>query len=425
MSALSRLPFFAVAGIAGLWVVSVHAQGPHVPTPGADVILGALEDVTIYARKGPIVALSAKTTSCNKGDKVLLWHALPDSRHPVITLNLYRLLDDRMEQIGQSWVKHGYYALQADACGFGCQANPSEDGLGVGCSDPYGAGLNKGPNLGSRRDINPTTGVFDGASVIKDFPPEGPPRADIRHGLQVREADLGQNNARYFVEGHYIASDDAAEGNAHNNVSYREISSRRNAAGQWSFAYLTDAAVRETPAIFAWPQADFARVRIAEAKEGDKVIFGQLVIGSKVVPISDTANLYQYAVYNMNSNRGVRSFSVPVGSAAVRDIGFSAAQSHGADPRDSTVLSNDPWAAKLDNGKVTWTTKQFSEDALANAIRWGTMYSFWFVADGPPADVTADVGMFKPGDGGDAISSGAACAPGATCKVKGPQAATP
>jgi hypothetical protein len=53
------------------------------------------------------------------------WFALPQTDHPVIPQNLYRMSagannDERFEQIGQSWLKHAFTALTQDACGFGC-----------------------------------------------------------------------------------------------------------------------------------------------------------------------------------------------------------------------------------------------------------------------------------------------------------------
>src|SRR6185295_18910135 len=60
------------------------------------------------------------TTACNTGSEVaavphsgnLLWLASPDNRHPVIAQNLYRLSTvngaTRLEQVGQSWVKHAF-----------------------------------------------------------------------------------------------------------------------------------------------------------------------------------------------------------------------------------------------------------------------------------------------------------------------------
>ena len=56
--------------------------------------------------------------------------------------------DERFEQVGQSNVKHAFTALQNNICGFGCQSSGTGTLLGAGCSDPYSASLNAGPNLG-------------------------------------------------------------------------------------------------------------------------------------------------------------------------------------------------------------------------------------------------------------------------------------
>ncbi len=55
---------------------------------------------------------------------------LPNTDHCVIPQNLYRMSggpnnNERFEQIGQSWMKHAFFALQDNACGFGL--HPSRD----------------------------------------------------------------------------------------------------------------------------------------------------------------------------------------------------------------------------------------------------------------------------------------------------------
>ncbi len=185
--------------LAVLSAVSILAlSNSAARAAGADVIVGNLEGTTIYARAGGIAALSVGTVSCNAGDTVLQWNALPSNRHPVIGMNMYRLLDNRLEHIGQSWVKHGFTALQGNLCG-PCRANPNGQGLGVGCSDPYGAGNNNGRNLRSRAEINPTTGYFDPAPMWdaqRRQRIELPLVTPIDRGLQVAEADLAVSPAR-------------------------------------------------------------------------------------------------------------------------------------------------------------------------------------------------------------------------------------
>jgi hypothetical protein len=358
---------------------------------GADVILGELFGTAVYARHNGIAAISVGTTSCNAGNQVLNWKALPDNRHPVITMNMYRLLDDRMTQIGQSWVKHGFLALQQNVCGFGCQAH-SSDGLGVGCSDPYGAGTNQGPNLGSRRLINPATGIFDGQKAQQElatFQPTTP----IDHGLQVKESDLANPGARYFIEGHYIAADDAAAANGHNNVSHMEVRITQAASGDFVITNAfptTRPTVREAPAIRAWPYAEFSTHSVQDG--------GRIMVAHKVSRISRTKYRYEYAVYNMSNDRGVQSFSIPVGNAQVSNVGSSAVLSHGE------AWENDSWQGSVANGRVTWSTKTFQQSENANAIRWGTTYSFWFDAEGAPTSADAALAHFKSGPGPATIS---------------------
>ena len=128
----------AVTSFALLLVIaaSADAQTDCDSAVGPDVIVGELVGVTNYSSNGGIEAFAIGTTSCNIGDEELLWIA-NSNQHPVIGQNLFRLKGGRFEQVGQAWLKHGFTALQQNACGCGC--NPSGTGtrLGVGCSDPY------------------------------------------------------------------------------------------------------------------------------------------------------------------------------------------------------------------------------------------------------------------------------------------------
>src|ERR1051325_8657590 len=130
---------------------SKNTRSSSDPTavPGPDVIVGDLPSVEQGGSSGTQVGLGVGTTSCNNGDQPLDWFALPQVDHPVIPQNLYRMSggpnnNDHFEQIGQSWLKHAFTALEDNACGFGCNTSGCTTGshLCVGCSDPYGASLN-------------------------------------------------------------------------------------------------------------------------------------------------------------------------------------------------------------------------------------------------------------------------------------------
>ena len=101
-----------------------HAIGPDTPdlVHGPDVIVGQIEDVAQLGRVGTQFNFAVGTDSCNNGDTPIDWFALPNTDHPVVPQNLYRMsggADDteRFEQIGQSWVKHTFFALEDGVCG--------------------------------------------------------------------------------------------------------------------------------------------------------------------------------------------------------------------------------------------------------------------------------------------------------------------
>ena len=147
-----------------------HAAGPGVPNlvPGPDVIVGDVEDVAQFdSPVGTQVGLAIGTDSCNNGDQPIDWFQLPHNDHPLVPQNLYRMSggannDARFEQIGQSWMKHTFFALEDTVCG-NCNTSGCETGshLCPGCSDPYTSGLNGDQgSIGSRAWVNPFTGFF-------------------------------------------------------------------------------------------------------------------------------------------------------------------------------------------------------------------------------------------------------------------------
>src|SRR5881409_2259866 len=136
--------------------------------PGPDVIVGDLPDLEQFGSAGTQVGLGLATDACNNGDQPINWFALPNTDHPVVPQNLYRMSGgadntERFEQIGQSWMKHTFGADEQDACNLGCNTNNCVQfqQLCPGCSDPYDAGENGTYSLlGSRAWANPFTGAF-------------------------------------------------------------------------------------------------------------------------------------------------------------------------------------------------------------------------------------------------------------------------
>jgi hypothetical protein len=389
-----------------------HALTPGAPTlvAGPDVIVGDLEDVDQQGNNATQVGLAIGTDSCNNGDQPVDWFALPQTDHPVVPQNLYRMSggatnDERFEQIGQSWVKHTFLALQDTVCGSCNQNPPCNPGpqLCPGCSDPYVSGLNGDQNqIGSRAWINPFTGSFP--SSANDH--SGHNHDGVSHRILVETSDLlpgGNPGAKYFGEAAYISPHEYTWCQSHpdqcnmfNNFSYRQFSV---SGGPTVFNFsAVSSTVRMQPAIEAWA-ATGATVNQVEPEPGNDGIW---FMGYKVTNPSAGVWRYEYALFNMNLDRAIQSFSVPLGAGVnVSNIGFHAPPQHPGWAHDGTQgdagYSSTPWDVTQDASSITWHTETFATNQNANAIRWATLYNFGFDADSPPQTASATVGFFKTG----------------------------
>jgi hypothetical protein len=387
-----------------------HEGDPAAPNlvPGPDVIVGNIENVAQSGSAGTQVGLAIGTDSCNNGDQPVDWFALPNTDHPVVPQNLYRMSGgtdntERFEQIGQSWMKHTFEALEDSVCGTcntsGCQTGTH---LCPGCSDPYVSSLNGDQNsIGSRAWMNPFTGSFPSTANNHN----GHAHDGVSHRIRVEVSDLNttQNpGATYFGEAGYITPHEytwcqshPGECNMFNNYSYRQFSV---GGGPTFFNFsAVGSTVRMQPAIIAW-MGTGATVNQVEPDPGNDGIW---FMGYKVTNPSAGVWHYEYALYNMNLDRSIQSFSVPVGGANISSIGFHAPPQEPGWPNDGTFnnqgYSSTPWAVDQSVGAITWSTETFATNQNANAIRFGTLYSFRFDADQPPQAVNATVGFFKTG----------------------------
>ncbi len=361
-----------------------------IPQVGADVIVGEIQSFRRWTRVNGITAYSIGTTSCNVGDVPLNWFS-NTTEHPVIAQNLYRLKDGRFEQIALSWVKHGFTASVGELCsGPGqCVPEPTDQQLGVGCSDIYSNALNGfQANMGPRALVNPTTGEFP-------FPYDAPAfSGELDRRLQVADADLDpalNAGARYFAEAHYITSDDAADGNQDNNASYREFSVVESSPQVYNLSFIPGRSTeRGLPAIWAWAAVD-PQVRMAIVDvPGDR----RLLVGARVTDLGDGFWEYEYAVQNLNSDRAVGAFGIPHTTGTdLQSAGFRDIHDHSGAPFDTT-----DWSMIVSPAELTWHTQDFSLNPNANALRWGSLYNFRLVADACPVDGQVRLGLFKPGD---------------------------
>jgi hypothetical protein len=360
-----------------------------IPTGGTpDVYVFAISGISNW-EQGDHRAYSMGTTSCNIGSAPLAW-VQTTSQHPVIAQNMYRYKLDgkghgRFEQIGQSWLKHGFCALDLDACG-DCQDTGCTS-LGVGCSDPYTSSRNGSQhNAGPKYEVNATTGEFP-------FPPADPGwTGAVARRLQVPRVDVEaatNPGALYFFEAQYVHPEDNPASTpfsvSSNNVSYRQVVLADDGTAE---DYEGDT-VTQTAGIFAWraidPEVSVKRVTFS----GE----GVCRVAFRVYNNFDGTWDYEYAVHNLDLDRAIRSFSVPVPeSVTVTDVGSNHPTWHSGEP-----YSNTPWASLRAAGELKWEAESFATDPNANAIRWGNLVNFRFTADGPPELAMSRLDVFKPG----------------------------
>lgn len=406
----------SLAGLASLCsVVSIIApsalgfggnNGTTCPTPvGPDVIVGdiAASPANYTAEQVPAASgiwydsFSFGTTSCNVGNMNVSWQAFSSNLHPAIGQGMFKYKNGRYEQIGISWLKHGFTALTQNTCGCGCNGSGGVV-LGVGCSDPYTASRNgcqtgcTGGGAGPRYQVNAHTGFFPTGGTANP-PMEGVTTA--RH-LRVKSTDLEPSSGTilYFAECQYVTQDDATWGNQNNNASYRQLTM---AGGPNEFTVgVTGTTNRATPGIHGWQKADPAVLTTDVQIPSD----GLLVVGSRATDLGGGQWHYEYAVQNVNSDRCVQAFTIPLPAGTViTNIGFHDIQysSNDGNPVAGVPQNFDgtDWPATVGSTDITWATGLFASSNNANALRWGTMYNFRFDANRPPQPGNATLTTYK------------------------------
>jgi hypothetical protein len=399
---LSALRFAVMPALKG-------KAGLEAPTlvHGPDVIVGDLPDMAQFGSAGTQVGLGLATDACNNGDQPINWFALPNTDHPVVPQNLYRMSGGadnttRFEQIGQSWMKHTFGADESNSCGLGCNTNACSQGVQLcpGCSDLYFASTNADQgSIGSRAWVNPFTGVFQSSANNHS----GHSHNDVSHRMRVNVDDLNTTlnpGAIYFAEAQYITPHEYSwcqshpgECNMFNNASYRQFM----VSGISNFTFSpVGPTVRMQPAVMAWTGATVNQVQPDPGNDG--IWF----MGYKVANPTTGVWHYEYAVYNQNLDRGIQSFSVPLGAGAnLSNIGFHAPPQEPGWANDGTFnnqgYSSMPWVVTQASDSITWNSETFAQNQNANAIRWGTLYNFRFDADQPPQNANATISFFKTG----------------------------
>jgi hypothetical protein len=356
------------------------------------------------ARLHDIVGLSVATTAWNIGDADCIWWPIPNEEHPFIVWNVYRLKDDRFEHIGMSDIKYGFYALANQQCGPPptCHFEPGHGAgnwLGQGCTDTYSASLNAiQSGCGPRYEVNPWTGYWLYAGSHHQA---GAPHTDgIQHRCQVHDADLDpalNPDAEYFCESFYCMLDDVY---VYNSAAWKPITVVPVDPDRYNFGMTSSAVYPNLGfAMDAWTGATFSEI----AEETPVVEFespdGRAVLGAKATDLGGGTWHYEYALHNIDMDRQIGSFSIPLApGTVVTNVGFHAVEHHdepfNTKDADAVPIDNAPWTPVVTPDAVTWST-------TTNPIRWNMLYNFRFDASEPPAGhPAATVGLFRQRDGG-------------------------
>jgi hypothetical protein len=363
---------------------------------GADIVYSNFSSISTYGPVNGKYAYAYSSDTCNIGDQNAEWNFTGTNGSPGLAMNLFRIKDGRMMQIGQSFVKHACCA----AAGTGCPTTAACNGtggsqLGVGCRDSYGSSYNGGQSgLGARSKINAWTGVFQ---------PRNTGLGDaIFKRLQVNQTDLAAASnvgAQYFAEGVYVSTRDALAGNRNNNASHKRVTVTNNGATLTP----TGSIVLFTPAIQAWRDHGLGvgipdtSVTVATADVSNE---GRYWFAHKASNNNNGTWRYEYAIYNLTSDLAGGSFTIPVpNGVTVTNMGTNFPANHSGELYDNTA-----WSMTRNTADVAFacTTPFNATTDTGNAIRWGTMFNFWFDADIAPAAGTANatMGLYKSTTGG-------------------------
>src|SRR5262249_11695316 len=126
---------------------------------------------------------------------------------------------------------------------------------------------------------------------------------------------------------------------------------------------------------------------------------GWVYVGSRATSLGGGMYHYEFAVENLNSDRGIGSFRVPIPNGAiVSNAGWSQVDCHSGVPAED-ANRNTAWIQTVSATEVSWSTPHTFSPAsptLGSYLRWGTLYNFRFDTNVPPATGNITLGYFKP-----------------------------
>jgi hypothetical protein len=358
-----------------------------------DVKLGILSGLTDVARTGTypdgMNSFSMATTSCNVGDVDVPWRAPMQEDHPGIVMSMFREVNGRFEQIGVSDVKHGFFALSSSQC-TPCQHPSDGSFLGVGCSDTYGSGNNSDRQwLAPREEWASFPGTWEcTASHFAGGMPDCTRRhgssghGPIDHRLPVADADLVVEGATFYYHSYYVVR---ADDNKFNNEGSRLATVNWNGSAWDLSTPNTNNPLVEGPATLRFgDQQVWSLVPGGDLPEGD----GSVLLCAEATPgVGGGITHFEYALYNRESDRAIRRFSVPLGDVTnPTNMGF----------HDPDSDAGNDWTVTVADGFLTWETD-------SNPLTYGLQFNFRFDGDAPAVEGMVELETHVPAPKNDAF----------------------
>lgn len=368
--------------------------------PGTDISIYDVGNPFAYGREGlPYPSGTAGMvighSMSNCGSVHIPWQGTQGGimvdNHVRIAFLLARESNGRMVQVsGKSFMKHSRVAFNfsgSPPC-LPCQSGPSNH-FRIGCYDIYSAGFNGSQfNLGPTTELNPWLGTWNPLGSYFDIGDPGqagyPAPADsvqslntsgfgvVKNRMEVPEQELvipglfyAQNQVS--IKGEPVAS-------RTNNQVARPVSISWDGSS-WSITL--QGVSQQGSVLERWAGA-------TSTLGGNGSDDGRFRVAVKVTGPVNGMWHYEYAVQNVDNDRGGASLRIPVcANARVENMGF----------RDIDQDSLNEWAINRQGGEL-----QFLASAN-NPLDWNTFYNFYFDSDAAPISgpVTIDQARLGPG----------------------------
>jgi hypothetical protein len=313
----------------------------------------------------------------------------------------YRYSQGRLEQLGQSHVKHAFNSVNLDTADGSLDCRAENRGGRVvpsGCEDLYQANTNANQAfLGPRTEIiaHTTTWLRDGSiwdltgpegspDGHCDYPPSNfsfggevpcfaPASDSMDRRLSVAEADLSTVDARYFIEAWYLNRGDIDIFNSH---GHKEVTPSFSSV--WTFSEA--APFKQGPVIdefVSLKNPDSASL-LDTVDSGE----GQLRVSSTVSVAGPGLWQYDIAMMNFDFDRAIDSIEIPIVSDAnIQSISFT----------DSDENAANDWLITVSGNTLKFTAPEAAQ------LMWGSLVSFSYIADRAPIPVDANLGVAAEG----------------------------